>query len=564
MNKLPRGAAEAAAALIAEHKTLRAAAAAAGLSYGAMHKRYRRAVEMGFMQPLVPAAEQARRKPARAKLAKEAPEAEPVVHGRVRAPQPAQRPLPPEGEISRYIVTCAQNNTRLFDAAWRSLLTVAEHYGAEIMVSRFTYDKATYLRGSTEKPSRDVPEADGLWYDERLEPYICDERVRLAPGLVFCGELNILPTAVRPLSGLETYTGRDSSIIPHVKLAMESVASGKFEATKFVYSTGAVTQRNYIQRKAGQKAEFHHCYGALLVEIDSTGAWWVRQLNADSEGVIYDLDMKFVGDWCGPNHPVEAISWGDIHVGQMDWANSEACWGDGGMTQVLRPHYQFLHDVLDFRARNHHERGNPHKAFERHVKGDGDVRSEVERVAEFIKLVSRCAGFTVVVDSNHDNAMMRWLREADYRWDPLNAVYFLECQLAVYGAIRGGDRRFHLVEWATGLGGRDNIGFLRQDESFVICRDAGGGIECGMHGHLGPNGRRGSANAFAKMGRKAVVGHSHSAGIVDGIYTAGTSSNLDLGYNAGPSSWSHSHVITYANGKRCIATVWKGKWRAAA
>src|SRR3546814_337856 len=83
-----------------------------------------------------------------------------------------------------------------------------------------------------------------------------------------------------------------------------------------------------------------------------------------------------------------------------------------------------------------------------------------------------------------------------------------------------------------------------------------------MHGHLGPNGARGGAAAFAKMGRKANVGHSHQAGIYDGIFTAGTSSNLDMGYNRGPSSWSHSDVLTYKNGKRTIITHWNGKWRA--
>jgi hypothetical protein len=33
-------------------------------------------------------------------------------------------------------------------------------------------------------------------------------------------------------------------------------------------------------------------------------------------------------------------------------------------------------------------------------------------------------------------------------------------------------------------------------------------------------------------------------------------------YNAGPSSWSHSNIITYANGKRCMITQRGNKWRA--
>jgi hypothetical protein len=72
---------------------------------------------------------------------------------------------------------------------------------------------------------------------------------------------------------------------------MKSVASVKSDPTKFNWTTGTVTLRNYIQKKAGQKAEFHHCYGALLVEVDSTGAWGVRQLLAD-ELEVYDPERR--------------------------------------------------------------------------------------------------------------------------------------------------------------------------------------------------------------------------------------------------------------------------------
>lgn len=538
---------------VAEAGSIRAAAKALGWSYGMTQGWYSDAARKGMAKP--------RPGSGAAKAAVKPDVVEPEVKGQVKATAAEERALPAKGKVKRYLLTCAQNNTHLFEAAWETLSTVAEHYDAEIMVSRFTYDKLAQKR-AVKPGTTSAADGDDVWYDPRLASFAVDRRVRLAPGLVWCGELNILPTAVRPISGLEAYTGRSSSIIPHVKIAMESIASGKFEGTKLIYTTGAVTQRNYIQRKAGQKAEFHHSYGALLVEVNSDGEWWCRQLNADSEGVIHDLDLRFDGLRVSGDTRIEAIHWGDIHTGQMDRENYKAAWGDGGIFETLKPKHQFLHDVLDFRARNHHERGNPHKAFERHVTRTGNVLSEVAQVGRFLDKVWRPWCLSVVVDSNHDNAMERWLREGDYRTDPENAVFFLEAQLARYKAIEARDKRFHLVEWAMRKLGEVETTFLRQDESFIICPDANGGIECGMHGHLGPNGRRGSAIAFARMGRKAVVGHTHSAGIVDGIYTAGTSSNLDLGYNVGPSSWSHSHVITYPNGKRAIVTVWRGKWRA--
>jgi hypothetical protein len=48
---------------------------------------------------------------------------------------------------------------------------------------------------------------------------------------------------------------------------------------------------------------------------------------------------------------------------------------------------------------------------------------------------------------------------------------------------------------------------------------------------------------------------------MDGAYGAGVTGKLDMKYNKGPSSWSHSHIVTYPNGMRAIVTMWDGRWR---
>jgi hypothetical protein len=103
------------------------------------------------------------------------------------------------------------------------------------------------------------------------------------------------------------------------------------------------------------------------------------------------------------------------------------------------------------------------------------------------------------------------------------------------------------------------IKFLLPDESFTV-----GEVECGMHGHLGQNGAFGSPSNLAKIGKKATTAHTHSAGIYHGLCVAGTSSKLtkDWDYTMGPSSWSWSHVVQYANGQRAIVTLKNRKWRA--
>lgn len=491
----------------------------------------------------------------------------PLIKGTVKATQRQSWKLPRKGEVFRYIFTCAQNNTHLHAAVWQNLVALADHYGAEIHVSRFTYDLSSYGIRNV-KPGQDKSgDQDDIWYDPKIAEHVLDESVQVAPGLIFCGEMNILPTAARPLTGFQAYTGRSSGIFPHVKFAMESVPSGKFEGTKLNFTTGTVTQRNYIQKTAGLKAEFHHGYGAVLVEVDSDGDWFVRQLNADSEGVIHDLTLRAAGGKVTHGHRVEAINWGDIHVGRVSRDTERLLWnGDRSMGAVLRPKHQFMHDVIDFRARNHHEMKNFHRMLDKFYRGKDDVMTELQDVNGFLGERSRLPECTsVVVLSNHDRALERWLREADYKADLKNAKFFLRAQLAMVEAIEADDKRFLASEWAVNnvaapLG--EHVRFLRQDDSYIICHDANGGIECGHHGDKGANGSRGALNQFARTGRKTNTGDSHSAGIMDGAYRAGVTGDLDHGYNEGMSSWSNTHIVTYENGKRTLITCWNGKWRA--
>lgn len=461
----------------------------------------------------------------------------------------------------RFIITSAQNNTFAHNGFLAALENMAEDIGAKIIVGTFSYNKNGF---------QNLQKGDAEWFDPKIEPYIMDEPLMLADGLIWCGELNILPTAVNPLSGLHSYTRGDSGIVPHAKVQLESLPTHKDDPCRMMYTTGAVTKRNYIQKKSGQKASFHHVFGALLVEVDDDGTWFVRQLIADSDtGSFYDLDTLYTKDGCYlVDDAVEAINWGDIHVEKIDEDIAGLCFGRVGesysMLSALKPKYQFIHDVLDFEARNHHNRNDPYFRFKKHIHGVDSVKKNVDCVAAFLSSIERKGTQTVVVESNHDLALKRWLKEADYRTDPENAVFFLENQLAIYKSIEQGDFDFNIFEYAVKRSNPylENVRFLKTDESFKICDTYGNGIECGQHGHLGNNGGRGSIRAFQMLGSRYNVGHSHTAAIKDGVYYAGVIGKLNMGYNKGGSSWSHSNIITYKNGKRAIVTLSNNKWRA--
>lgn len=472
----------------------------------------------------------------------------PIAGGSIVAPDK----LRPWLDGNRFVFTSAQNNTYVHGGFYDALVNFCALRGAQLVVSPFTYNKSGFQNGTKD--------SDRIWYDPKIEQHFLQSSVQVAKDLVFCGELDILPTAENPLSGFASYTQCNSSIIPHAKVQMESVPRIKGQPARFMYTTGAVTQRNYIQRKAGQKAQFHHVFAALYVEVDEAGDWFARQLVASEDGSFYDLTEHFTQTGVTSGHRAAAITWGDVHREKMDFAVWDAAWGmhSNSMMYVLNPEVQFIHDLTDFTARNHHNIDDPFFLAAMHHSGAGNVENDLAMCGHFLDHIMRNGNPAVVVESNHDQALERWLKTADIRKDPENAEFFHRANAYVHKNIREGNP-YHVFEWAVTRGGELAKGarFLKEDDSFEVH-----GVEQGMHGHRGPNGARGNPRGFRTVGRKVNIGHMHSAGIFGGVYVAGVSARLDMDYNKGPSSWSHSHIVTYQNGKRAIITMNNGKWRA--
>lgn len=478
--------------------------------------------------------------------------AKPVSAGTILAPNARRVQL----KGKRFVITCAQNNTEVHPGFLKALEAYAKENDAQLLVSRFTYNKGGFDNSD---------QKDGeLWYDPKISKYLFDQPAQITKDLVLCGELDITPTATNPLSGFDNYCQGASGIIPHPRVAMKSLPGLGEDKARFLYTTGAITERNYIQKKAGQKAEFHHNFGALLVEVDDKGTAFVRQLAADNTGAFQDLTDKYMPDGkVLHNQPVEAVTLGDIHVEKRDPVQDAVSFGKGGIMDTLKPKYLFLHDIMDFTARNHHNIKDPFFWAQQKQLGN-TVEGGFQLVAAWLKAHERKDRKDIIVESNHDEAFDRWMKEADVRFDPDNARFWHEASAEKLRQIESGNLDPNMFEWATRRYAElKQAEFLRENQSFVIAKDEDGkGIECGLHGHSGPNGSRGSPKGFTQMDQKANTGHTHSAGIVDGVYTAGVSGKLDMGYNKGPSSWSHSHIITYPNGKRAIITVKDGKWRA--
>lgn len=469
-----------------------------------------------------------------------------------------------------FLFTSAQNDAEVDEAFWTSLKTYAELMDADIIVGPLTYETQWWSESNPQSRS----------YDPRLEEFLCFGQMEIGDDFVFCGEMNTLPTARRPISDLTTYSRGRWAVFPHPMVQLKSVPSTdpKVQAHQ-VMTTGSVTRPKIIPRKAGVKSLFHQALGATIVEFDEEGDVFCRQIIADEDGSFYDLDIFVSGEDFSFHNGVAGIVFGDLHIAKADPKNCRASFGleplephkaraPGSMLEVLKPAEIFLHDIHDNEFRNHHHIHDAAHSFEMAYRGRDSVEEEVFWSADFLwGLTNVYHGQVNVVDSNHDLALERYVREGRYRNDGINLTYGLKLETAymqyrkhVADALDAGvaSGSFSLLEWAV----RDAlspvvlpVAWVHDGQSYLLNE-----VEHGNHGFRGANGARGTVAGFAALGRPMSIADKHSPEILDMVYVAGTQ-QLHMGYNRGPSGWAVTNIVQYPNGKRSLVTLQNGKWR---
>lgn len=453
----------------------------------------------------------------------------------------------PKQEVKSNIVvfTWAQNATPVFKPFLRSLHTYCRDRGAQLIVIPGRYRNPT-SSWTAQQESHD-------WWSPEVAGYLCADDIAVNSNLRLMGNVKIQPTASEPLTGLKTMCGANSVIFGHPQVAFETVATPQSKMAKIVCTTGAVTKPNYTDSKAGVKGEFHHQYGATVVELDG-GKFHMRQLIADGSGKFYDLDRCYNGDKVTDGHRAEAFVSGDLHAKFTDKDVIDCWWlGEESLLSQIKPKLQVFHDVFDGYFGSHHHLNDPFLQYKKAVNGDNCGRSEVDLTAELLDSLCICPK-NYVTKSNHDEHFNRWLKSTDWRKDMTNARLYLECALGWVKAIDEG-RSFDPIADVLSKKAKKAI-FLRRNDKLMAK-----GYALNYHGDSGPNGARGSAKAFDQIGVRSIIGHSHSPRIHKGCTQVGLSARYDLEYAVGsPSSWMHTAAIVYPNGRSTLITCIDGEY----
>lgn len=477
-----------------------------------------------------------------------------------------------------YIITWAQNATPVHQAFWDNLLTYANHIDANVGVIQGRYQNPTSLWSKSmeedewwddcftvyakdthgnqrwlDKDGEEIDEAELVEYvrhtlmgndfnDRRVTKvidfsYLDSGRHNIHPYLDILADIKIKPTAHNPLSGFESLSSARTSVIGHPRVHLKSLPVLRGNPHKLLLTTGACTLRNYSDTKAGKKAEFHHTYGFVIVEIKDDLTYYIRQVTAGNDGsftdLIYNVDNQTVTEVT----ECDAFVMGDIHTANVDIPTMESTMRLFGQ---IKPDQIVMHDLFDGESVNHHESKDPIKAYHRQTSGRNLVKREIDELKDFINRYDLIRYNPIVVRSNHDQWMERWIVDRDWKKDVANALEYMEyASVLLKGKAPKGIIPY-ILEQEYG----DGITTLDLDESYKI-----NGWEIAQHGHLGAHGSRGNIQQYRRLNTKVVVGDYHSPSRLDGAIGAGTYSKLRMGYNNGASAWMNAGVIIHRDGK---------------
>tara|TARA_R110000823_G_scaffold283122_1_gene401309 strand:- start:6009 stop:7676 length:1668 start_codon:yes stop_codon:yes gene_type:complete len=457
-------------------------------------------------------------------------------------------------KVPTYVITWAQNDTPVDRDFLASIKNYCKHRNALLIVIPGRYRNPTSVGEGLSSLHQEY------WADE-VAPYLMNHRKVLNPNIVIMGDIKTQPTAAIPLSGLEGITGGMSGVFGHPKVQLKTVATPQHAYPKLLTTTGSITKSNYSDTKAGKKGGFHHIIGATVIEIDGDN-FHMRQIAADDDGSFIDLDYLYTPAGKGKAPRAAGLTLGDLHTEFIDEECEKITFIDrNSIIKTLKPEKVVMHDWYDGYSGSHHHYGKVFINYAKHHSGRNNVQEEILRTFDRTKTWLCDDTEFIVVGSNHNEHLLTWLERGEPKLDPENALFYHAMMAKVLSGVVMGETAAKIPNPLEILAREhlelDGMRFLRRKDSLMIA-----GVENSFHGDKGVNGARGSINSFRDIGVKSNTGHGHSPAIEGGHYRAGTNSRLDLEYAEGLSSWFHTDIVTYANGKRTLLHKIDGSWRA--
>ena len=438
-----------------------------------------------------------------------------------------------------YLISSIQLNGSVNKTLLRNMKLFAKNHDARILL---------YVMPGRNKDETLIPTI--LLDDEDIELlYLGKDGQKLNNNLKIFDH-KILASMVNPLTGMNLKLHRDFSwTLPSPKIRYMSYPNtGKHP--RFLATTGSLTHGNYKEWTAqGIRAGLEHQYGFSFINIKSNRLFSFVPVEAQKNGNFHYLRDEYKNGKVYDSQP-EALVLGDWHTGDTCPKTRKATIA---MIGELKPKRVILHDFYDGKSINPHEGDDCLSKALRFSKNlhilEDELRACLKELNFFAKKFPDVE--FVVVESNHDIFLYRYLAKGMYPMDACNSIFAASLYGYVGEYMKGKGPKPTLclaMEMIGAVAG--NVRFLKEDEEYRVK-----GIELGYHGHRGVNGARGTSASFSNYNLKMITGHEHTPKIHPNGMVVGTSTHLKLSYTKGASSWLNAHGLLYSSGKYTLLTL---------
>ena len=426
-----------------------------------------------------------------------------------------------------YLFTAAMPQSEFFEPGWRSMQTCKKHRKAEIGIMMMRGIHSTHTHYSPE-----LVALSDLWFTE-FE--VCENlNVR---------DIQLTPMKVEPLDSHAFHeAGERSLIIAHPKQHMKSVAVIDKLRPRSLYSTGVITKREYPRTGSGYRAQRESVLGGLIVEVEHTGRFWVRQFQFNADGSFADNGKRYHPDGRVTNESPIHLYAGDIHGGYTHGYARETTIR---MIKSLGIKHMSAGDWFDGTSISHHTQHRIKARYQR-PENMNTLEKELHTWAREILQWDKNLPKDVRIDiirSNHDEHLDRYLDEERYTGQPENILMAAELQQQFL--LDKNPLQYFAERHYPKLAGRLTWFERGQEERISLKR-----ILISDHGDIGPNNSK-NTNSNSRVSLFASnLGHSHSPSIFGEVWRAGTLAT-DMPYaRKKTSSWQVTNIVTYADGMR--------------
>ncbi len=424
----------------------------------------------------------------------------------------------------RFLITWAQNGTPVHTQFFENMKVYAKHIDADIHV----------IAGRYKNPTSIFTDKNFDYWEPELHPYLDAARHDVHRYLSIISDLKVQPTSSEPLTGLEGISGVNSCVFGHPRVHMKVIPVLEGYKPKVMWTTGAVTVKNYTDSKNGKKGEFHHTLGFVVVEIKDKEVFFCRQVTATDKGDFCDLFNEVKNGAVSRVDTVEAAVLGDVHVGETDPRIMKVT---SALLDRFKPKHTMIHDLFNGHSISHHDAKNPFKQFQKEKDGSNVLKKEIDETLDWVGQYHKYN--LVIVRGNHDDFVDRWLQNADWKHNIKNALEYMEYSTILLQNKAPNGIIPYLIKQKY-----PKVKTLGRSDSYRVYD-----WELAVHGDVGTNGSRGSLEQYRRMNTKCITAHSHTPGRKDGALAVGTMTKLRVGYNIGGSGWMHCHAIIHKNKK---------------